>query len=162
MSPKDRKVIYAAEGTNVLITMIDANVISFAPCLHEEADTCLFLHAGDAVLNGYKKLCIRTVHTDVIPAITVFNQINPSELWLAFGTKLHFCYMLIHEVVNKMDPMIIKTLLVFHAFTGCDTVSAFGGRGKMAAWNTWKVFTNASKAFEDLLFMREYISSSSM
>ena len=23
-----------------------------------------------------------------------------------------------------MDPMIIKTLPVFHAFTGCDTVSA--------------------------------------
>ena len=26
--------------------------------------------------------------------------------------------------------------LIFHALTGCDTVSAFCGRGKKTAWNT--------------------------
>ena len=50
--------------------MIDADVTSLAPCLHEEADTCLFLHAGDAVLKEHRKLCICTVHTDVILAIS--------------------------------------------------------------------------------------------
>ena len=27
---------------------------------------------------------------------------------------------------------------MFHALTGCDTVSSFGGRGKETAWSTWK------------------------
>ena len=90
LSPNDGKVIYATEGTNVLSTMTDADVTSFVPCLHEEADTCLFLHAGDAALKGHRKLCICTVHTDVILAIIMFNQINLNELWLA---KVHFHYI---------------------------------------------------------------------
>ena len=82
----------------------------------------------------------------------MFNQINSDELWLEFGTKAHFCYIPIHEVVNEMDPMVIKTSPVF----------PFGGSEKKKAWNTWKVFPNASKTFEDLLLMREDISSLSM
>ena len=42
----------------------------------------------------------------------MFNQINPDELWLTFGTKVYFHYIPIHEVVNKMDPMDIQTLPV--------------------------------------------------
>ena len=42
---------------------------------------------------------------------------NPDELCLAFDTKAHFCYIPIHEVVNKIDLVFIKTLPVFHAFT---------------------------------------------
>ena len=49
-----------------------------------------------------------------------------------------------------MDPRICATLPVFHALTGCDTVSAFSGRGKKTAWNTWEVFPEVTEAFEDL------------
>jgi len=157
------KVIYATEGINVLNTMADADVTSLAPCSHEEADTRLLLHARDAVHKGHRKLYIRTVDTDVVVlAIAMFNQINPDELWLAFGSKAHFSYIPIHEVVHEMDPLVCKTLPIFHAFTGCDTVSAFGGRGKKTAWNTWKTFPDVNKAFENLLLMEDDISQSSM
>ena len=92
--------------------MTDADVISLALCLHEEVDTGLFLHAEDAVLKRHRKLCIHTVHTNVALAITMFDQVNLDELWLAFGTKVHFHYIPIHEIVNKMDAIIIKTLPV--------------------------------------------------
>ena len=36
---------------------------------------------------------------------------------------------------------------MFHAFTGCDTVSSFGGRGKNMAWATWRIFDDVTKAF---------------
>ena len=36
---------------------------------------------------------------------------------------------------------------MFHAFTGCDTVSFFGGRGKKTAWDTWKEYHDATSAF---------------
>ena len=29
---------------------------------------------------------------------------------------------------------------MFHALTGCDTVSFFGGTGKKTAWGGWKVY----------------------
>ena len=46
-----------------------------------------------------------TLHTDVtVNAIAMFNQINPDELWLAFGTGSNFRCTAIHEVVSGMDP----------------------------------------------------------
>ena len=62
---------------------------------------------------------------------STFNEINPDELWLA----LYVIYVSIHEVVANMDPRICATLLMFHAFTGCDTVSAFCGKGKKTTWD---------------------------
>ena len=36
---------------------------------------------------------------------------------------------------------------IFHAFTGCDTTSAFLGKGKKSAWEAWKVYPEATEAF---------------
>ena len=80
--------------------MTNADVTSLAPCSHEEADARLFVHAGDAVLKGHGKLCICTVHTDAILTIIMLKQINPHELWLAFGTKVYLCYIPVHEFRN--------------------------------------------------------------
>ena len=78
-------------------------------------------------------------HIVVVLAISMFSETKPDELWLAFGTG-YFRYIPIHEVVASMDPRICATLPMFHAFTGCDTVSAFCGRGKKTAWTTWNVY----------------------
>lgn len=136
---------------------------SLVPCSHEEADTRLLLHVADAVQKGFRKVYVRTVDTDVVVlAIAMFNQISPEELWIAFGTKSNFRYIPIHEVVAAMDPRVCATLHVFHAFTGCDTISSFGGRGKKTAWNTWNVFSEVTAAFEDLLLMQSDIRSSTI
>jgi len=69
-------VIYATNGMNVLSTS-DADVTNLSPCSHEEADTCLLLHARDAVQKGYRKLWICTVDTDVvILEIAMFSQMS--------------------------------------------------------------------------------------
>ena len=52
-----------------------------------------------------------------------------------------------------MDPRKSAVLPIFHAFTGCDTVSAFGGRGKKTAWDTWNVYPEVTEAFEELTKM---------
>ena len=39
------------------------------------------------------------------------------------------------------------TLPVFHSFTGCDTTSAFGGKGKKSAWEAWKCYLEVTQAF---------------
>ena len=64
--------------------------------------TCLFLHAADAVTKGCRKLYVRTVDTDIVTlAISTFNEINPDELWLAFGTGMKFHHISFCQVVTK-------------------------------------------------------------
>lgn len=40
-----------------------------------------------------------------------------------------------------------RALAVFHAFTGCDTVSSFSGKGKKSAFQAWKSYPEATKGF---------------
>ena len=75
------KSIYATEDSGVLSSVTNPDLSGLAPCSHEEADTRLLLHAADAVRKGYRKLCIRTVDTDVLViAIAMFRKINPDAV----------------------------------------------------------------------------------
>ena len=51
-----------------------------------------------------------------------------------------------------------KALTFFHSFTGCDTVSAFCGKGKKSAWQAWNVFEEATEVFRKLGNLPETIS----
>ena len=62
--------------------------------------------------------------------MATFDQIQPDELWVSFGTGSNFRYIAVHELVATLSPRQCLSLPVFHAITGCDTVSAFAGRGK--------------------------------
>ena len=43
-----------------------------------------------------------------------------------------------------------RGILFFHAFTGCDVVSAFRSKGKKSAWQSWDVCEEASDVFSNL------------
>ena len=162
-STEEGKVIFATDEERVLCSIADADVSKLVPCSHEEADTRLLLHVADAVQGGCRKVCVRTVDTDVIVlAIAHFDRIKPDELWVALGAGSHFRYIPVHELAASMDQRMCVTLHVFHAFTGCDTVSSFGGRGKKTAWDTWQSYPEATEAFEDLLLMQGDISDPTM
>ena len=49
------------------------------------------------------------------------------ELWIAFGSGKTFRYIPAHSIARTIGPEKSKTLLAFHALTGCDTVSSFYG-----------------------------------
>ncbi|KAK1888362.1 Fibrinogen-like protein 1, partial [Dissostichus eleginoides] len=135
------KELYATDGSGVLCSPVESYLACLAPCSQEEANTRLLLHVADAVQKGCKKVTIRTVDTDVVVlAVASFSKIAPDELWVAFGVGSSFHYIAVHEIVATMNPTKCLTLPVLHAFTGCDTVSAFAGRGKKTAWETWKSF----------------------
>ena len=157
------KELYASDGSAVLCSPPESYLACLTPCSQEEADTRLFLHAADAVQKGRKKVTIRTVDTDVVVlAVASFSKIGPDELWIAFGVRSNFRYIAVHEMVSTMSPSECLTLPVFHAFTGCDTVSTFAGRGKKTAWKAWKSFPEVNDAFNELLSMPNEISERSM
>lgn len=53
---------------------------------------------------------------------------------------------LLVQLVHKRS----LALPVFHAFTGCDTVSFFSSKSKKSAWHTWSVFPEVTKSFLEI------------
>ena len=136
--------------------MIVTNITNYfpshlTPCNHEEADTRIFVHVKELVLRGHKVILIDTVDTDVVViAISCFNDLSLfglEELWIEFGFGLNKKWIPIHDLVSVLGSKTTG-ILFSYAFTGCDAVSAFGGKGKVSAWATWRVFDDISPVFK--------------
>lgn len=111
----------------------------------------MLLHAADAASNGFTKITLRTVDTDVVVlAVAAVPKLGLQELWIAFGTGQHLRYIPAHSISRTLGPEKSRALPMFHAYTGCDTVSSFANKGKKTAWETWKVCNEATDAFLSL------------
>ncbi len=108
----------------------------------------MFLHLADAVNEGFANIQLRTVDTDVIVlAVAAAAKIDVQELWVAFGTGKNFRYIPAHEIAASLGPDKSLALPIFHAYTGCDTVSAFSTKGKKTAWDTGRAFNEVTTTF---------------
>ncbi len=88
-NPVDGKELYGTSRQNILCSSDLEDTSGLAPCSHEEADSRIMLHVADQVGQGYKKISVRTVDTDiVILSVATARKRMPelSELWVAFGT----------------------------------------------------------------------------
>jgi len=98
----------------------------------------MFLHVGDAIAKGHQKVMIRSVDSDVLVlAVHCALLAKEAELWVAFGVGNKNRYILAHKIASKMGDERSRALPMFHAFTGCDTVSSFVGIGKKTAFQVW-------------------------
>ncbi len=59
-----------------------------------------------------------------------------------------------------MGPDRTRVLPMFHAMTGCDTVSFFGGRGKKTAWDIWITNAEHTDVFQQLTTSPNEVSNS--
>lgn len=111
------------------------------PCTHEEADTRMLLHAAYGAIQGFKRITIKTVDTDVfVLAVSHASRIRCEQLNIAFGTGKSFWYIDATLIAQTLGDQKCKAVPTFHALTGCDTTSSFAGRGKHTAWITWNMF----------------------
>ena len=131
-----------------------AKVDELAPCTHEEADTRIFLHAWNAARNGHKSLLIEANDTDIVVIalshMSTFAAMGLEKMWVAFGKGQRTRWIPIHDLASSLGPEKTKGILFFHAFSGCDVVSGFNGKGKKTAWQTWNVCNEASATFAKL------------
>ena len=117
------KQIISTHRSEVLCNQ-SRDVSRLAQCTDEEADRRIILHLDDAVREGNTKVSIRTVDTDVVVlAVTSAQHFTNTEVWIAFGTRKSFRFIAAHEIARALGPHRCKALPMFHAFTGCDTVS---------------------------------------
>ena len=124
-------------------------------CNHEEADTRILLHANH-ICQSTENVVIYTPDTDVLLiAIAASGQI-PGSLFIRTGTKYKACIISIYKVkqslilrddLQNIDiQLFLKSLISFHALTGCDTTSSFSGKGKKMSF---KVMLNNQSYIEE-------------
>ena len=100
---------------------------------HEEADTRVLFHAANAASAGYQAVMISSEDTDVFVLCLAFSSFIPYSLYVKCGNKTRTMYIDISNVTRMLGSQVCKSLLDLHALTGCDSVSAFAGKGKIAA-----------------------------
>ena len=66
------------------------------------------------------------------------------------GTKTRQKYIDITKIANALGEDVCKVLIGLHAFTGCDTVSAFAGKGKLNALKLTKKTVDYQQCFSEL------------
>ena len=121
-------------------------------CNHEEADTRVVVHVLHALMQGGKTIQVRTVDTDVVVILAgTFHDLIASQLladiWVAFGMGKNFRFYHINAICASLGELQSRALPVFHAFSGCDTTSAFNGKGKKSAWQAWQVYEDVTETF---------------
>ena len=137
---------------------IQKDISRLDPCTHEEADTRIILHLEDAVKEGNTKFSTRTVDTDVVVlALTSVQRLKNAEIWVDFAVGKSIRFLAAHEMARTLGHDRCMALPMFHAFTGCDTVSCFAGRGKRSAWDTRKVYDDVTPALCSLIANPEFI-----
>lgn len=96
------------------------------------------LHAKHASDSGYQSVVIKTPDSDVIILACYFQCMITAQIIILTGTKLRSRYIDIQKVCGQYDDLVLKALPGLHAFTGCDTVSSFSGKGKRKAFDIIK------------------------
>ena len=111
------------------LTKEKVEVAEHLRCNHEEADTCMLLHAKDAAFSN-EAIIIVSKGTDVLilDAAKVFKI--DATIYQKQGNQTRTRFVNITEISSILGTVISSCLPGLHAFTSCDSVSAFAGKGK--------------------------------
>jgi len=119
-------------------------------CQQEEADTRVLLHGKHASDTGSAAVIFVADDTDVFLLSMAFCTQITAPLYQKCGTKTRTHYIDITAVVNMNGSDVSEAVIGLHAFTGCDSVSAFAGCGKMKAFKLVKANQNFQSLFKEL------------
>ena len=154
------------------ITATRVEMVPELQCNQEEADTRMILHAKHA--GG--KCIIHADDTDVLVLLMGHSK-SLGQCYIKKGhgsqTRIIEVSAVVNNLVKQLNPGIreqdfIQAIIGYHALTGCDTVSAFSGKGKwkplqlimknnnyvkamMTIGDTWQVSDDTFNAVEQLV-----------
>ena len=116
------------------------------------------IHALDASLYGHRRVKIRSNDTDVaVLAVSIAPTLQLDELWISFGSCKQVRYLPARSIATSLGREKASVLSIFHALTGCDTVSFFSGREKETAWDVWNMFPELTPVLKAMLMLPEDI-----
>ena len=114
-------------------------------CSYEEADTRMLFHAKKAAKNRKDAVVIVCEDTDVLVLATAMAEEIGVPMYQRRGNQWRTRYINVSSLRNALGDRVAKCLPGMHSFTGCDTVSPFPGKGKLAAY---KLVTKSSSYSE--------------
>ena len=160
--PPGKKVI-STHGQDVLSSPTRICDLSGLHCTQEEADTRLLLHASHFLIRGFSKMVIYATDTDVvIIAIAVSSLFENCKIWVSFGHGPTLRFIPCHQLAKELGCDASWGLLLMHALTGCDIVSAFYGIGKKTAWAVWRSMPHLYAIFARLSRAPSHVSDTDM
>ena len=113
-------------------------------CSHEEADTHVLFHAK-AAENRKDAVVLVCEDTDVLVLATAMAEEIGVPIYQRRGNQSRTRYINVSSLRNALGDRVAKCLPGMQSFTGCDTVSAFAGKRKLAAY---KLVTKSSSYSE--------------
>jgi hypothetical protein len=114
----------------------------------EEADTKILLHAKHAAQEGFEWIILSCQDTDIsVIALHFAQQISPSKVVMKRGNRNRVVLQDLTVLSTILGSGICAALPGFHSFTGCDTVSAFAGRGKKVVLKLIQKHSRYANAF---------------
>ncbi|KAI8513920.1 hypothetical protein Bbelb_082440 [Branchiostoma belcheri] len=94
---------------------------------------------------------IYTSHRDYAPPVKETQAFKiPSKIYVKSGTKNRTRFVEIDQLAKKFGQAASKALVGLHAFTGCDTVSSFAGRGKITPLKSLLKSKDTQRIFSQL------------
>ncbi len=130
-------------------------------CTQEEADTRMLLHAAHAADRAIPAMVIRSPDSDV--TLIALSITHHSDTQLIFRRRIQHRarYRDLTAIARGRRQEICNALPGYHASTGCDSTSAFTGRGKVSSFRLLKVDYSFRSAMADISHSASLQSSSS-
>ena len=109
----------------------------------------MLLHANHAGKAEYENIVIINDDTDVMIIGLGHIKSHSGNLFQKLGNQNRCKLINLTQILNVLRSNIFEALIGLHSFTGCDSVSAFAGKGKTSALKLVK----KEEKFQDL-FLR--------
>ncbi len=98
--------------------------------MQEQADICLVLHTQHASRDGYRSAIICADDIDIFILSLAMQGDMDISICQKFGTNNRTRYAEVKKIGRSLGHDVCNSLIGMHAYTGCDTVSCFAGKGK--------------------------------
>ena len=149
------KVMFVTQGSKCWkLTATCSSAVPELECNHEEADTRIVLHAKHA----NSPVVIHADNTDVMVLLICHSRLlGTTYMKRSRGSKAIIIQLdkikekLLKELPSGITAQdFLKSLSCVHALTGCDSVSAFSGKGKGKAFKLMMENERHVRALVDL------------
>ena len=130
------------------VTTGNVEEVLYFRCNHEEVDTRIFLYAKDA--SQSKDAVVIICDTDVFSIAILKADIKDIPIYLKRGTQNRTQFVDIANISTNLGSDLFQSIPGIHAFTGCDSVSAFARKGKVAALQVLCKYPSFQKTFSML------------
>ena len=126
----------------------------------------MVVHVLHALEQDQKTVLVRTVDTDVVAILVgTFYDLavvqSLLDIWVAFGTGKNYRFYSINGICDSLGEPRSRAIPVFHAFSACDTTSAFNGKSKKSAWQAYEDVTETFVYLACHPFKQLYLDSDS-